>query len=78
VILETINQKLASKQKEKLNAIWSQSSPRLTAGGTVTAIPAAFRRGEVEISYQSANPAGIKTQGSRRNVVQKSDSTSYS
>lgn len=41
---------------------YNHSSPRLTAGGTVTAIPAAFRRVNVEFNYQSANDEGIKTQ----------------
>lgn len=41
---------------------YNLSSPALTAGGTVTAIPAAFRRVNVEINYQSVNAGGIKTQ----------------
>lgn len=41
---------------------YNLSSPVLTAGGTVTAIPAAFRRVNVEINYQSVNAGGIKTQ----------------
>lgn len=39
-----------------------ESSRRLPADGTVTAIPAAFRRVNVEINYQSVNAGVIKTQ----------------
>lgn len=43
----------------------------------MSAIPAAFRRVNVEINYQSATAERIKTQQFKRNVVQKSDSTTY-
>lgn len=39
-----------------------ESSRRLPADGTVTAIPAAFGRVNVEINYQSVNAGVIKTQ----------------
>lgn len=39
---------------------YNHGSTRLTAGGTVTAIPAAFRRVNAEINCQSVNAGGIK------------------
>lgn len=56
---------------------YNHSNHRLSAGGTVSAIPAAFRKVNVEINYQSATAERIRTQQFKRNVVQKSDSTTY-
>lgn len=48
-----------------------------TAGGTVTAILAAFRRVNVQINYQSVNAGGIKTQQVKEKCSSEKHSTTY-
>lgn len=59
MVLEAASQKLTLEQELSWNNL---SSPTLAAGGVVTAIPAAFRRVNMEINYQSVNAGGMKTQ----------------